>query len=675
MSQRIPIRYLSERQKRRLKQQVVKGLQDSLKACDVISRSPPCSYSNNQNNRSRLCSDTCLNQQNISKTDHSISPDFVADDFEICFQNDSPEEIQGCSSTESTLETLSVNQQLIQDLREWVVDCHIPLSHASKLLHILNKHKINVPQDARTLLKTPRYVEIIKISPGEYSHIGIHTGILKHLQRLNISEIPAEIKININIDGLPLSRSSGSQFWPILGCFVNENLKKFKPFVIGLYHGSSKPQSANEFLNPLVNECLNLQKNGIIWSDRKIIFKLNALICDAPAKAFVTYIKGHSGYHSCTKCIQDGNLINNRMTYQELGNDLRTDETFKLKIDEDHHLGTSVLEKLDFGMVSQVPLDYMHLVCLGVMKRLLQFWHKGKQDVRIPSRKFEDICELLLSFKKYIPKEFCRKPRSLIDIDRFKATEFRQFLLYTGLVVLKDLLSDDMYEHFLLLSCAIRILTTPNLCIVMNTDAQRLLKDFIIDYGEIYGYEYVTHNVHNLSHLCSDVLKFGCLDNFSAFPAESFMFHIKQKICLHSGKPLQQLVKRINEETIKSTNPNCFNNIIIKKQNSVEIQMKTFVLSNQEPDNCCLIKSGDYMIISEICQKSTNVFVKGQIFKSVGNIFAEPMDSRMLGIHLCTINNSLVVADINDVICKVICLPYKDNFVVLPLIHTNEIAP
>lgn len=153
------------------------------------------------------------------------------------------------------------------------------------------------------------------------------------------------------------------------------------------------------------------------------------------------------------------------------------------------------------------------------------------------------------------------------------------------------------------------------------------------------------------------------------------MFHIKQKICLHSGKPLQQLVKRINEETIKSTNPSCFNNTIIKKQNSVEIQMKTFVLSNQEPDNCCLIKNGDYMIITEIFQKSTNVFVKGQIFKFVGNIFAESMDSRMLGIHLCTINDSLVVADINDVICKVICLPYKDNFVILPLIHTNEIAP
>jgi hypothetical protein len=49
----------------------------------------------------------------------------------------------------------------------------------------------------------------------------------------------------------------------------------------------------------------------------------------------------------------------------------------------------------------------MHLVCLGASAKLLKI-------------------------KYYIPREFSRLPRNLSDVDRFKATEFRQLLLYTG---------------------------------------------------------------------------------------------------------------------------------------------------------------------------------------------------------------------------------------------------
>ena len=54
------------------------------------------------------------------------------------------------------------------------------------------------------------------------------------------------------------------------------------------------------FLKDLVKEMKDMCENGINISN--IQCRLEALIFDTPAKAFVLCIKRHSGYSSCTKC-------------------------------------------------------------------------------------------------------------------------------------------------------------------------------------------------------------------------------------------------------------------------------------------------------------------------------------------------------------------------------------
>lgn len=119
----------------------------------------------------------------------------------------------------------------------------------------------------------------------------------------------------------------------------------------------------------------------------------------------------------------------------------------------------SALELLDVDIISQCSLDYMHIVCLGVMRTLLNAWIKKRgEDFSLVSWKIDTLSKELVFNAKNIPKEFSRKPRSLKDLDRWKATELRQFLLYTGPFILKDIISPERYCHFLKLSLALRIL-------------------------------------------------------------------------------------------------------------------------------------------------------------------------------------------------------------------------
>ena len=127
-------------------------------------------------------------------------------------------------------------------------------------------------------------------------------------------------------------------------------------------------------------------------------------------------------------------------------------------------------------MVCQLPIDYMHLVCLGVTKRILLMRIKGPLNIRIGPRAVEEISTALKSLKSCIPYQFARKHRSLVEVDRWKATEFRQLFLYIGPVVLKHVIHPNMCKHFMLLS--IHFLLNENLNVAYNQYANELLETF-----------------------------------------------------------------------------------------------------------------------------------------------------------------------------------------------------
>ena len=203
------------------------------------------------------------------------------------------------------------DDQFGKQLAAWMVECKIPQCHGDKLLALLksapNLNTTRLPNTCRALLKTVRKTDLKVMGQGHYYHCGIARGVVSMLQRCNINRIISNtVKLLINVDGLPISKSSGSQFWPILGLIAG--IPNSKPFLIGIFHGPSKPDDPNVFLTDFTADMLALYETGISFNGEILKVFIHGFVCDAPARAFICCTKTHSGYFSCSKCTEEGDF-------------------------------------------------------------------------------------------------------------------------------------------------------------------------------------------------------------------------------------------------------------------------------------------------------------------------------------------------------------------------------
>lgn len=502
------------------------------------------------------------------------------------------------------------------------------------------------------------------------------------------------VKIAINIDGLPLSKSSQQQFWPILGSILPHN----NVFVIGIYYGTEKPANVNNFLNDFVNEATKMCENRIyFFNGRHIPCRIEALICDTPAKAFVLCVKGHSGYSSCTKCITEGDYIGNRICFPQIDAPLRSDDSFIQKIDDSYHkpdITCSLLQIPNFKPVTNVLLDYMHLVCLGIMRKLMYLWLDGDFYYRLQHRDIKEISiRLTTQLKPSIPIEFARKPRKLDYIKLWKATEYRSILLYTGQLAFKSILKKSVYTHFMVLHVIIRILSSRNLCDEYLSYVQDLIRFFIKTFIKIYGVQNVSHNIHSLIHLVDDVKKFGPLNNFSAFKFENYM-QVLKKYLRKADKPLEQVVRRCMEREIN------LSILSTDLSDSVQIHENLMSLHNDGPllsdcsspqykifkykgttfkagtlaDNCCGLNCGAIVCIENVahCTKRNIPVIIGYEFLEKKDLFNVPCSSLLLGIYSiksCSHRKAWPLENVMTKYVKFLC----DNteYAVFPLLHSE----
>ena len=103
------------------------------------------------------------------------------------------------------------------------------------------------------------------------------------------------------------------------------------------------------------------------------------------------------------------------------------------------------------------------------------------------------------------------------DLCRLKNTEFRSFLLYSDPIVLKRVLSQVRYEHFLNLNVAIRLLTSDNLTDEKIQFEDEHFKYFVDQFGILYSDDILVCHLHSLSHLANECRVHGPHQSFSPF--------------------------------------------------------------------------------------------------------------------------------------------------------------
>ena len=90
-----------------------------------------------------------------------------------------------------------------------------------------------------------------------------------------------ELRLFLNIDGIPLFRSASSLLWPIL-CVVNViplTDDKLETFLITLCYGKTKPTDLNFMSHTIADSKVLISK--------VISISVSSVIYDAPAKALI----------------------------------------------------------------------------------------------------------------------------------------------------------------------------------------------------------------------------------------------------------------------------------------------------------------------------------------------------------------------------------------------------
>jgi hypothetical protein len=563
-------------------------------------------------------------------------------------ESSSGSDLNNEESTDVPLPNIN-HDDLSMSLAEELLVCFVifNLSHSCMtfILTCLRRHGVSVPPSVYHLKKLKEKVnwDKMNINNGQLGHLSVMENIQFCLRKglLSIGECfkPFKLDISINIDGLPLYRSSNLTLWTIL-CRIGDIAR---PFPLSVFCGVGKPD-VTVFLSNLCDELSLMKTSGIVVNGHRIFLGCIKIICDSPARAYVQCLKGHNSFDGCSYCRIKGYWSQGRVVFPAIRASSRTDVDY-CNFAENNQLQLSPISSI-CGLYSDFPPDYMHCVCLGVVRKLFHFYLLPQKGHRLPCKLSQDqqqsLSQLALRVSTFIPSDFQRRLRSFKELLHFKATEFRTLVLYLGPYLLKDFLLPQFYEHFLFLHFAIYVYVSSRHK-HLYSHAQRCIEIFVHRMSELFGTNSLSYNTHVIHHLYEFLASHGPLDNFSAFPFENYLSLIKRRV-------------RPTRFTFQHT-LNILSNI---RDIYSEPSGQQLIISDISPNNCVLLADYSIILVTQI----NDSLVAGKKLQFSRSLYTLPYDSATIQIGYYRIGRTLV-KNVKP-LTKAICIPMEGEFLVIP---------
>lgn len=363
------------------------------------------------------------------------------------------------------------------------------------------------------------------------------------------------LSLTWNCDGIPLFKSSKSSMWPIQ-MIVNELGLTDRPknvLMCGMWIGKDKP-SMDMYLKPFVQEMKKLGVDGFEYKNMNVKVYSAICCCDAVARCSIQNTHQFNGEFGCSLCLHEGHSIKKGSGYTRVypvrgHKKKRTPEQMLKDATEAVHRqcvvngvkGPSILSLLPkFNIVDGLVPEYMHCVILGVVRQLGRLWFDSSNhnEEFYIGQSVDRISDLLLHIKP--PREAARLPRVLAERKFWKATEWRNFLFFSP-IILKSFLPAKFLSHLWLLVYSIFNLTRSVITKDTVHKSHEALLKFVLQMEDLYGLHNISFNVHLLTHLCEYVENWGPLWASSAFVFESYNQRIKSFFRGTKGLPKQIL--------------------------------------------------------------------------------------------------------------------------------------
>ena len=371
-----------------------------------------------------------------------------------------------------------------------------------------------------------------------------------HMPSENFTDFDSS-RIVLSYDGVPESKSSGVNSSLSVICLRFHGCRTIFPIVLIKITDKSYKSSAAEVFQPVISEVNHL---GLT---------VECLVADAPARAFARCQKTHAGFLSCDLCLAHGSkLVKGREPSAANPENISTGLYFPhrqnsppcpLRTMVGVHAVMRNLEKWlragtdssrvklcgytgrspfldlpEFNILQDIAIDYMHLLALGIFKKL--YFLCTTQRKSFPAR--------LTSVKKYVeqwlakqkvPRAFPRRAR--VDFGHFKASEWRAFgVLFFPIIV------EALHTHELKALRKLWLLTAflTRAHLLDNNDLEELetkLQEegtslvaigrlFLTIYKETIGNKHISYNVHVFGEHLNKIRQRGPLQETSAFDFE-----------------------------------------------------------------------------------------------------------------------------------------------------------